>query len=200
MKTELAIMVLMGYSFALSWQEFVSLPLEEKMLLQYENLKGVANGTFSTPYLTAAEAASMRTSFSENVVEYARAYPNDYNRAMANVRKLKVSIKPVAITYVEAKFVKVGDHYVSEAICKADPSACPAAPVNQTQAQNKTAPPNKRTAAECSAAREKDWGIYCWQNYPNVACDGVSAADKNMVLDNIAEGYYSNQAICLRGE
>jgi hypothetical protein len=100
----------------------------------------------------------------------------------------------------ETKFIKVGDIYVSEATCKADPKQCEVAPpiANITQVKNKTT--TKRTAAECSAARQKDWEVYCWQNALIISCVSVNAENKNMVLDNLAEGYYSNQAVCLRGE
>lgn len=95
-------------------------------------------------------------------------------------------------------FIKVGDHYVSESLCKADPAYCvePAKAVTTTPAKNA----NKRTPEQCGAAREKDWQVYCWQNAKTISCDAVSNADKTMILNNLAQGYYSNQAICLRGE
>ena len=180
-----AIMVLMSLSYSLSYQAFVMMPLDEKYLLQNEMAQR----------LNAPD--ELKSVLSSCASDYSVHYPSEYKTAMANVKKYLENISmPVAQN--ETKFIKVGDTYVSEAICKASPEQCVVAPVqNQTV---KAKPADKRTPAQCSAAREKDWEVYCWQNANIISCDKVSDASKTNVLDNLAQGYYSNQAICLRGE
>jgi hypothetical protein len=185
-KPLVAIMVLMSLSYSLSWSAFVNMPINEKYLLQNEMAQRL-----NMPN-------DIKSVLSSCVSDYAIHYPSEYKSAMVNVNKyLKNVSMPVA--QKETKFIKVGDVYVSEAICKASPEQCVVAPVkNQTVVAIK--PENKRTAAQCGAAREKDWQVYCWQNARIISCDAVAQTDKAMILDNLAEGYYSSQAICLRGE
>jgi uncharacterized protein (DUF885 family) len=201
MKTILMLALLMSSCFALSYQSFVSLSLEEKMLLQNEGLKRIENGSASSQYLTSSEATTVKQQwFTPMIQAFSSRYPTEYNKAVSNVKGYMESMTN-AVTQVnqsETKFIKVGDVYVSETICKASPKLCEIAP-EPVKNQTVVKPANKRTAAQCSAARQKDWEVYCWQNAMIISCDAVSDANKNMVLDNLAKGYYSNQAICLRG-
>jgi hypothetical protein len=118
-----------------------------------------------------------------------------------NVRKVSESIIAPAVLNT-TKYVKVGDVYVSESVCKAYPKQCEVKP-NQTTVAPKVQIPNKRTAAECSAARAKDWEIYCAivrQEGFEIDCVNANVKAKNEILDNLAEGLQSWQAKCLRGE
>lgn len=183
------IMLLISLQNALSWTDYVKLPIEEKMLLQYERLNQISNGEIFIEGMSKTEAVACLKYYSN--YEYSQ-------QAVSHIQGILKNITPVQnYSIEETKFIKVGDSFVSEKICNENQKLCEAPAINKTQEKVIV---NKRTAAECVEAREKDWEIYCWQNYPNIACDGVNEVDKNMVLDNLAQGYYSNQAICLRGE
>ena len=196
MKALFTMLLLVAVASAYTWDEFCKIPLEEKYLIQYERLKQIEAGTFANQYLTKTEAASWRASIAEQAQELITNYPQTY----LSVLKRVMNVTQPKVQYVEAKMIKVGDHsYVSEEICKANPSACQAALV-QNKTQVKTPAPNKRTPAECSAARQKDWDAFVYSNYPNVPTEGVNEAEKQALLDRMAEGYYSWQAKCLRGE
>jgi hypothetical protein len=199
MKALFAILLLASSCWALTWESFVKLSLEEKYLLMNERLKQVENGSVSNPYLNRAGATIMRQWAIGWIPMFVAQNQDGYVKAMANVNEYMKNMTEVATPWLPTKFIKVGDRYVSESVCKADPAYCVEPVANITK--NVTAPvKNKRTAAECGAAREKDWAVYCWQNAKTISCDAVSSIDKTMILNNLAQGYYSNQAICLRGE
>jgi hypothetical protein len=202
MKAFIIMALLISSVYSISWSSFVSLSLEEKMLLQNEGLKRIENGTVSSPYLTSPEASSIRKDFTSTLSSFASYYPSEYNRAVSNVKGYMqtISTHTVVSDFAnETKFIKVGDIYVSEAVCKASPKLCEVAP-EPVVVKNKTVVANKRTAAECVAARQKDWDARVYSNYPNIPTEGVNEVEKQALLDRIAEGYYSWQAICLRGE
>lgn len=196
----LLVLMLFGTATALSWEEFVRMPIEEKYLYQYERLKQIENGSFQNQYLTKAEAASWKASMAIQ----ANLLRANFPMAMVHVNKYLSTVKmQLPIKPAPTKFIKVGGVYVSEEICKANPSECYIAPVVQNQTQNKTI--NKRTPAECSAARQKDWELYCYQmaNSPDkVDCDYIAKYNPQGmagVLDNMAALPNTNQGICLRG-
>jgi hypothetical protein len=112
---------------------------------------------------------------------------------------LRFTIKVGTQTNEPTKFIKVNGIYVSESICKLYPLLCVEIPIYEPSKQP-SAPKLVKTEAQCVQAKERDWALYCWQNAKTISCDGVSAVDKAYVLANMAEGYYSNQAMCLRGE
>lgn len=188
------LMLFMAMPFAMSWEAFVSLPLEEKMILMDDTLTKLENGSMSSSLMTKTEAGKMHTDTRQWCLEFQSNNPEEYVKAKGNVESM-VFIK---VNETETKFIKVGDVYISETICKASPEQCVVAPAAVQPV--KTKPANKRTPAQCSAAREKDWQVFCWQNAKTISCDAVAPIDKTMILDNLAQGYYSNQAICLRGE
>ena len=105
------------------------------------------------------------------------------------------------IVYENATFIKVNGVYISSKICKETPSACidttPAPP--STIIQPVVVAP-VRTAAECAWARQRDFDAWVYSQYPNVSPAGMAEADKNMLLDNMAQGSQSWQARCRRGE
>ena len=189
-----AIMLLMSVTSAMSWSSFVSLPLEEKMLIMEDRLAQIENGSLYSSSLTKAEATKMHSDMDAWCREFKTSAPDEYSKAEGNVKSMVF----LRVNETETKFIKVGDVYISETICKASPEQCVVAP--EPVVKNKTVVANKRTAAECSAARQKDWEVFCWQNARTISCDAVAQIDKTMILDNLAQGYYSNQAICLRGE
>lgn len=190
------ILLLVSLSFA-SWESFCAMPIEEKMLLQNERLKQVENGSLIIAGLDLSTVSSMRAYLNEWIDVYSNKFQVDYSQAVKNVQAYIQSMpKEIKIIQSATKFIKVGDKYVSESICQAYPAECV---VSQP-----TAPPakvyNPRTPGECSGAREKDWEVFCWQRAKEISCDAVTDANKDQILDSIAEGYYSNQAVCLRGE
>jgi hypothetical protein len=181
MKMILLFLIITSLSFSFSWEAFVKMPLNEKYLIQNEMAKRLNMQN------------DLKNMLSSYVNDYSMHYPAEYKTAMANVNKYLVNISMPAVQK-ETKFIKIGGVYVSEATCKANPEQCIVAsePViqvkNQTVVANK--PANKRTAAQCVAARQKDWEARVYSNYPNIPTEGVNEIEKQALLDRIAEGYY----------
>lgn len=97
----------------------------------------------------------------------------------------------------EAKLIKVGNQYISEKVCKENPSLCEIK--NETKSTPPTSKPLVRTIVQCLDAREKDWQNWCWIN-PKIDCANAPASAKKEILDNLAKSENSNQGRCLRGE
>ena len=174
---------------AISWKEYVALPLDQKYCLQYLRISQVANGSLANQYMSKNDALKLKDSFN-------LGFSAD---TMAKSRLILVNLS-LAPTYIEPKMIKVGDHYVSETICISQPSLCQVAPivkVNQTQTVVYA-----RTAAQCVSAREKDWKTWCYimeSGSDKVDCNNAPSASKNQILDNIAKNANSEQGKCLRG-
>ena len=197
-KYPLALLLILSSASALSWQEFCALPIIDKMLLQHENMLKIANGSVSNQYMTSAQASIWVQNENEMLSTFATAYPDEYARALANIKNItksiiQQSVQPIVIT----KMIKVGDHYVSETICKAHPEECPAetvAPIVKAQVNY------SRTPGECGKAREEDWQTLVW-NYAGMEIDlaNTNSANKESMLDQAAKGSQSKQYICLTG-
>lgn len=174
----LILLLLASLAYPISWQDYIALPIDQKMILQNQRLNKIAEGSIPTPYISPQQAASI-----------------------LGIKILIPITTAPTITVINqpTNFIKVGDRYVSESICKAYPKECEAPIIVQNKTKVAQAPANKRTAAECVAAREKDWDAFVWSNYPNID-PNANGAEKEALLDRMAEGYYSWQAKCLRGE
>ena len=97
------------------------------------------------------------------------------------------------------RYYKMNGTFVSESICQWYVGGCKneIAPTVQTVVyHNQTGV--VRTMEQCAVARQKDWDVFTWSNYPNVD-PSTTGPGKENVLDNIAQGQYSNQYICLHG-
>ena len=106
------------------------------------------------------------------------------------------------ITYEPATFIKVNGVYISSKICDETPALCVEAITAPKITKTPVAPKQLKTASQCAWARAKDWDSWCWQmlnSGDKIDCTNANPTAKNEILDNLAKGFNSNQAMCLRG-
>ena len=179
MKSIVALMFLLPLSFALTWNTYVSLPVDEKILLQYERLNQLQNGSVINPDVSAPQVAALLPHCSEEVAILS-SNPARYSVAMENVRAYLLNISRT----IPTKIVRVGDYSVN--ICIATPEKCEHAGTATVVSTSFSSPnPNKN----CPTV-EEDWSVYCYMAYTSkdqVNCAAMSLDSKELIIHNMQQ-------------